>query len=246
MKPICLNCETPLEPAARFCAQCGQKAATRRLTLHDIGHEFWHALTHTDHSVIGLVRALLWRPGLVAAEFVDGHRKRYFNPFTFLIVAVGLSAVVMASTGIGGFTQQTHPGPVGRFLQSHLNLFILAQVPLLALWSRLLFLRSGRNLAENLVLVAYGSGLRSLFFLLVVVPAVIGLRALGLGVPYGTQILVYLLCWVVYFGWASAQFHGGVDWRWHHWLRGSAVTVLATASSTAIVWLAFRLAARSA
>lgn len=241
MKPCCLNCEAPLPADARFCAQCGQKSATRRLSLHDIAHELWHALTHTDHSVFGLIKALLLRPGLVAAEYVAGHRKRYFNPFTFLVVAVGLSALAMAGTGIGGF--QEHPGAVGRQLQSNLNLFILAQVPLLALWSRLLFLRSGRNLAENLVLVAYCSGLRSVFFLLVVAPAVMALRATGLGFPYWAQLLVYLFCWFAYFGWASAQFHGGAGWRWADWLRGSTAAVLAQASSTMLVWLAFWLSA---
>lgn len=241
MKPCCLNCEAPLPAEARFCAQCGQKSATRRLSLQDIAHELWHALTHTDHSVVGLIKALLLRPGLVAAEYVAGHRKRYFNPFTFLVVAVGLSALAMAGTGIGGF--QNHPGAVGRQLQSNLNLFILAQVPLLALWSRLLFLRSGRNLAENLVLVAYCSGLRSVFFLLVVVPAVMALRASSQGFPAWAQLLVYLFCWVAYFGWASAQFHRGAGWRWTDWLRGSLVAVLAQASSTALIWLAFWLSA---
>ena len=206
MNTACLNCEAPLEAAARFCPQCGQKTATRRLTLRDIGHEIWHAITHTDHSVLGLITALLRRPGLVAAEFVAGHRKRYFNPFTFLVVAVGLTAVVMASTGIGGF-ENSHPrGAVSRKLQANLNLVILAQVPLLALWGRWLWLRSGRNLAEHLVLAAYSSGLRSLFFLLVVIPIVMLLRELGVGLHYGYPIAVYLLIWIAYFGWASAQF----------------------------------------
>lgn len=241
MKPCCLNCEAPLPVDARFCPQCGQKSATRRLNLHDIGHEFWHALTHTDHSVFGLIKALLLRPGRVAAEFVAGHRKRYFNPFTFLVVSVGLSALVMASTGIGGFEGQ--PGAVGRWLQANLNLFILAQVPLLALWTRLIFLRSGRNLAECLVLAAYCSGLRSVLFLLVLVPLSMALHQARLGFPYWAQIVVYLLWWFAYFGWACAQFHAATAWRWWDWLRGIAAAVLTQASSTALVWLAFWLGA---
>lgn len=244
MNSACLNCEAPLPAEARFCARCGQKAATRRLTLHDIGHEFWHALTHTDHSVIGLIKALLHRPGLVAAEYVDGHRKRYFNPFTFLIVAVGLSAVVMAGTGIGDFKQ--HPGAVAQKLQANLNLLILAQVPLLALWSRLLFWRSGRNLAESLVLAAYGSGLRSLFFLVVFVPLVMLMREAGLGIAYWQLVVGYMLIWALYFGWACAQFQRGLAWRWLDWLRGSLVALLAQSTSTLLVWLAFWLAARPA
>ena len=56
--PACLNCSHALPPDARFCPGCGQKSATRRLTLRDISHDAWHALTHTDHSVLALVRAM--------------------------------------------------------------------------------------------------------------------------------------------------------------------------------------------
>jgi hypothetical protein len=138
-----------------------------------------------------------------------------------------------------------HPGPVGRFLNKHLNLFVLAQVPLLALWSRLLFWRSGMNLAENLVLAAYASGMRALFSLAVGL-AVLALDTLQPGMRgsapvFWTQAAVSLSIWFGYSGWASAQFHRGSAWRWHDWLRGSLVALLTQATSTLLVWLAFYL-----
>ena len=57
--PNCLNCQAALPGTARFCPQCGQKVDARRLTLHDIGRELWHALTHTDRSVLGVMKAML-------------------------------------------------------------------------------------------------------------------------------------------------------------------------------------------
>lgn len=244
--PNCLNCQAALPGTARFCAQCGQKVDARRLTLHDIGHELWHALTHTDRSVLGVMKAMLLRPGLLARDYVQGRRRRHFSPFAFLVIATGLVVLLNLLTGIGGFSDpKMHPGPVGRFLNKHLNLFVLAQVPLLALWSRLLFWRSGMNLAENLVLAAYASGMRALFSLAVGL-AVLALDTLQPGMRgsapvFWTQAAVSLSIWFGYSGWASAQFHRGSAWRWHDWLRGSLVALLTQATSTLLVWLAFYL-----
>lgn len=220
----------------RFCPACGQKTATHRLTLHDIAHDSWHALTHTDHSVLGLVKALLLRPGQVVREYVDGRRKAWFNPFAFLIVVVGVCTLAMNLSGFGSFGGSPHP--VARFLQQHLNLLILLQVPLLALFARLLFWRSA-NLAECLVLAAYSSGLRSIFVSLVMAPLSAFLRAAAIGPSYGQQVAAYMLLWALYFGWACAQFYGGR--RWLAGLKGVLVAVAAQASSALLVGVAIRL-----
>lgn len=223
----------------RFCPQCGQKAATRRLSLREIGHEIWHALTHTDHSVLGLIKALLLRPGGVARDHVRGARKRYFNPFTFMVVSIGLSAVFITLTGVGGFEGQR--GAVATQLQRNLNWVILAQVPLLALWSRLLFLRSGLNFAEHLVLAAYTSGLRSLYFVAVIIPTALLQSALQVRWAYWQQIIFHLVVWMLYYAWASSQFMDEPQRRGRNAARGALVAVLAQASATALIGLAFWL-----
>lgn len=223
----------------RFCPQCGQKAATRRLSLHDIGHEIWHALTHTDHSVLGLIKALLLRPGEVARDHVRGARKRWFNPFTFMVVSIGLSALLITLTGVGGFKGQ--PGEVGRRLQANVNWVILAQVPLLALWSRLLFWRSGLNFAEHLVLAAYTSGLRSLYFVAIIIPTALLQITLQMRWAYWQQISFHLIVWMLYFAWASSQFMDEPQRRGRNAARGALVAVLAQASSFALIWVAFWL-----
>lgn len=235
----CLNCGQAGDAALRFCPHCGQKTATRRLTLPEIGHEVWHALTHTDHSVLGLIKALLLRPGRVAREFVRGARKRYFNPFTFMVVSIGLSALFITLTGVGGFEGQR--GAVANRLQRNVNWVILAQVPLLALWSRLLFLRSGLNFAEHLVLAAYTSGLRSLYFVAVIIPTALLQMALQTRWAYWQQISFHLLVWMLYFAWASSQFMDQPQRRWRNALLGALVAVLAQASSFALIWVAFWL-----
>ena len=43
------------------------------------------------------------RPGHVAREYVEGKRKKYFGPFAFLVITVGLASLVVALTGVEWF-----------------------------------------------------------------------------------------------------------------------------------------------
>ena len=85
--PNCANCATVLASAQRYCGACGQRTGRARLTMRDIGHDFLHALTHVDQSILALVKALLLRPGHVAREYVEGKRKKYFAKLNCFIRA---------------------------------------------------------------------------------------------------------------------------------------------------------------
>lgn len=242
MPSHCLDCGTPLAsmPPVRFCSQCGQKTATTRLTLHDLLHDFWHALTHTDRSVLSLVRELALRPGHVARRYVDGGRKSYFNPFTFLIVVVGVSSVVLAASGFVSF--EAGPGaagnPVSRFLQGHLNLVVLFQVPVLALFGMLLFRGARLHFAEHLVLAAYTSGFRSVVFTVVVAPLWVLTHW-----NYAALVSIYLVAWTLYFAHATRQFHRGGAGAF---FKGVLVALLTQALTVLLVSAAIVAAARLA
>jgi uncharacterized OB-fold protein len=234
----CLNCHAALAPAQRFCSECGQATATRRLTVHDIGHALVHVFTHADHSVFSLVRDLATRPGKVAREYVEGKRKKYFNPFTFAVVVVGVASLVLAATRFVDFNRGVPTNPVTSFLQNHINLVILMQLPLLAMFGKLMFRRDKLFFAEHLVLAAYTSGFRSIFFTLGVIPL-----WLLFDWHYPTTVGVYVALWLTYFGIACAQFYQGN--RWWLWLRGVMVGVLTQVLISglifAAIWTWFRL-----
>jgi hypothetical protein len=91
----CLNCGSNLN-SYKFCPVCGQNAATHRLSFHDLWHDLLHYFTHADKSFFRLVGALAVRPGVVAREYVDGRRVKYFKPVNFFLV-VGTILVLMLS-----------------------------------------------------------------------------------------------------------------------------------------------------
>jgi hypothetical protein len=201
----CLNCAVALEAGQRFCAACGQKSTTARLTMRDIAHDILHALTHADHSIFALVRDLATHPGRVAREYIEGKRKRHFGPWAFLLITVGLASIVIHLADVQWFKpySQSHATDI---LHRHINLVILLQMPLLAGVCALLFYRQRLNYAEHLVFAAYTSGLRALFLAVIETP----LLAITQADTADPRLAVgYYGVWFAYFTFAAVQFYGG-------------------------------------
>jgi hypothetical protein len=179
------------------------------LTLHEIGHETLHALWHVDRSVLSLILALSVGPGRVASEYVSGRRKRYYGPFAFLLVTVAVAAAAIALTDFPAVTSDV-PNAVASFLQHHVNLIFLLEVPLLATACRALSPRGPFNYAEYLVLAAYVMGMRILFFVVVNVG---GWYLLKPSAPVAREVYLGLLPVApLYLGFALTQFLPGGKW----------------------------------
>ncbi|MDX2220583.1 MAG: DUF3667 domain-containing protein [Burkholderiales bacterium] len=228
----CLNCDSPLTATQAYCSVCGQKTDTQRLTLHDITHALIHVFTHADHSVFSLVRDLTWKPGRVARDYVAGKRRKYFNPFTFALIVVGVTSLVLAFTKFVDFTPYAAGNPVGAFFQRNINLIVLAQLPMLSLFCTLFFRSEKLHFAEHLVLASYATGFRSVFLTLIVAPLWYFAQW-----NYAMTVGLSMLAFFIYFGIACAQFYSGNRW----WLgfKGFLVGALAHGSITAVIWLTF-------
>ncbi|WP_128543051.1 DUF3667 domain-containing protein [Larkinella soli] len=220
----CPNCRTGLESEYNYCPACGQTTHLHRFNLHHIFHEVFHALTHADKGVIHLVKELTIRPGVVAREYIlEGKRKKYFNPFTFLVLIVGLT--IFVNSIVHPYTRSSDPvgQAAGReyrteqerqqklkvaerirtsqqFLEKRGNVIIFLAIPIVTLTFWLLFFRSGVNYAEHLVAQVFFTGYYSLITSLVFTP----LRPLfpNANAFAGTQILFQL----VYITFAYYQF----------------------------------------
>jgi hypothetical protein len=164
-----MNCNAAILHGQNYCANCGQKAHTPRLTLREIGTEFVRAVAHVDRSALSLILQLLVRPGTVSLEYVAGKRKRYFGPFAFLVVAVAFTSVVIAISGFQVVRAES-PNAVAGFLQRHINLLFFAEVPLTALSCCIVGIRQRFNYSEYLVIVSYTAAMNILFMAVVVVP----------------------------------------------------------------------------
>lgn len=192
----CKNCDNAFE--GNFCPNCGQSAHTHRITFGHFFHDFFHAFTHADKGIILLAKQLITRPGYVAREYLDGKRKKYFNPLSFLVLTTAIYAFVTYQSDYFKAMSQSEsrkaaiqsapanekPGPqmialfrtmgkAGEIASSNNGkvLALLLLWPLLALFTWLFSLRSKRNFAEILVLSAFIMGELYLIMCFVFVPA---------------------------------------------------------------------------
>lgn len=83
----CLNCGHPLELTERFCSRCGQMNSTKKLSLNDFFTEFFSGLFAYDSRFQRTLRVLLFKPGKISKDYINGKRMRYANPFRFYLSA---------------------------------------------------------------------------------------------------------------------------------------------------------------
>jgi hypothetical protein len=90
----CLNCSEPL--SGPFCSQCGQRAIAAYPTLRELVGDAWNELSGYDGRVVRTFRHLLWRPGDLTVEVLEGHRARYVSPVRVYLVASVLYFLIAA------------------------------------------------------------------------------------------------------------------------------------------------------
>lgn len=203
----CKNCGAPL--TGNFCQNCGQSTHIHKITVRHLLHEFFHALTHADKGFLFLMKALVTRPGYVAQEYLEGKRKKYFNPLSFLVIAAAIWALVVLKTGyFESMGSAETRGATGmpkqiafyfsesmRIILAHGKIITLViTAPLLAFLSWICFRKNKNTYAENLVLNAFLSAQINLVLVIIFIPAFLlfGHAKMNNNI-YQTVFLIYLM-----------------------------------------------------
>lgn len=208
----CLNCDSALPEAARFCPHCSQRADTGRLTLFDMLRDLMQRFVNVERGPLTFGRALLLRPGDIAREYVEGRRRRHYGPFATLVVLAGVQALVLSVSGFQALSQEVSGAPAD-LMHRHFNVLQLVQLPLLGAICALVFRDARLTLPEHMVLVAYTLSVRGIGLSIAVLLSL--LRAVA--APTLAETLVFWAVWYCYFGWAATQFYR--RGRWQVWLR---------------------------
>ena len=77
----CLNCENTISENDNFCPNCGQVNDKSRLSLKQYFSEYLSGFFSFDNRFIKTVIPLIFKPGKVTHEYIEGKRKKYVNPF---------------------------------------------------------------------------------------------------------------------------------------------------------------------
>lgn len=205
----CKNCGAAI--SGNFCANCGQTANIHRVTFGHFAHEFFHAFTHTDKGILLLMKELITRPGHVAREYLDGKRKKYFNPLTFLIILGSIYAYVGSKTGyfdaLSAIGQTTARHPIQAEVMDVMNVYgkivaVFLTPVLMSFFSWLFFIRSKNNMAECLVVNSMLMGEVYLFKTALFIPAYLIFPSF----PLMWNDLVFHVLMIVYLTVAYKQF----------------------------------------
>jgi hypothetical protein len=95
---ICKNCGYSL--TSKYCGNCGQKATVHRIGMKALLHDIPHAIFHVDSGFFYNVRELFIRPGYAIRDYLEGKRKAFFHPVTYLAILLVLNLFAVKVTNL--------------------------------------------------------------------------------------------------------------------------------------------------
>lgn len=94
----CANCGTRLTGA--FCHACGQSAHIHRSLLHML-EEALHGILHFDTKAWRTIPALIFRPGHLTKQYIEGKRTSFVSPLALFLFLIFLMFFIFSYTTTG-------------------------------------------------------------------------------------------------------------------------------------------------
>ena len=82
---VCLNCKQLISKEDNFCPNCGQVNDKNPISVKQYFSEYLSGFFEFDSRFIRTILPLLFKPGLVTKNYVEGKRRSYVNPFQLYI-----------------------------------------------------------------------------------------------------------------------------------------------------------------
>ena len=171
----CRNCGAAR--VGEYCADCGQHFLEDRLTFRLLAHEAWERVV--ERGLLHTLRDMTARPGRVVRDYVEGRRRRYMSPLSFLLLGGALTLLVFPLTRPllegylrgqlrASFLDRPHPLLTPAQAEEYVRLTMLVSQNttyvalfvciVFALFLRLFFRRQGINLVESSVFALFTFG----------------------------------------------------------------------------------------
>ncbi len=170
---ICKNCAHCLD--GPYCCNCGQSAGTRRIMTGEVLKDALFSVVQVNRGFLFTAKELSLRPGKAVQGYLTGHRVDYYSPHKYLFFIGAITSFLTSRfhsfsgeyKSAGAFDGSLHAflGAFFQYADAYATLVNVISIPVFALFSFLLFRRSGYNYAEHLVLNAYITAQQLLLFI---------------------------------------------------------------------------------
>lgn len=167
----CKNCGAPLEDDAGFCSYCGARVIDERLSTKFIFKEILDKVLSVDNKLLKTFIHLFTKPNEVINGYISGIRKRYYNPFSYLLISLtfaGLSTLILrdytmdiisaTSTSNANEAAEAFTKKMMDFIYDYQSIIAVITIPIYAFISWLVFLNRRKfNYLEHHIIYLYTS-----------------------------------------------------------------------------------------
>ncbi|MFY0603184.1 MAG: DUF3667 domain-containing protein [Flavobacteriaceae bacterium] len=166
----CKNCKNSVLDSDGFCSKCGARKVDNRLTFRYFFKEFSEKVLSVDNKLLKTFIDLFVKPDKVIESYINGVRKRYIDPFGFLLISItlsGLSIYLMRESTVNALSDlnTTQSEAMAAYYKNMMNFiydynaFITAlTIPLYALISWIVFLNKKMfNYVEHVIIYLYST-----------------------------------------------------------------------------------------
>ncbi len=88
----CLNCGTLV--AGKYCQTCGQENSEPRDTVLGLIQHFLYDITHFDGMFFSSLKLLIFKPGMLTRQYVEGKRASYLNPIKMYVFTSAIFFII--------------------------------------------------------------------------------------------------------------------------------------------------------
>jgi len=91
----CKNCEANLRTDFSYCPNCGGKVIRNRITVKNLWVDILDRYFNLDNTFIRTFVHLFTKPEVVIEGYIQGLRRKYLNPISYLGIALTLSGLIV-------------------------------------------------------------------------------------------------------------------------------------------------------
>lgn len=161
----CKNCDTRLRTDFLYCPACGAKVIRNRITFKNLWVDFLERYFNLDNTFIRTFVHLFTKPEVVIEGYLQGLRRKYLNPISYIGIALTLSGIIvflmaksidfmefdLLETGAQTVYQEKLMG----FILDYQALIFMVFIPLMAISGWLCFDQKKYNFAERMIIFMY-------------------------------------------------------------------------------------------